>query len=87
MFQLRSFSIGDRLRSDLQKVWGVNIQIRRSDLYCFRYFGLETDPARVKEHSDKLSLKLDAYEAILKKQKYLGGDVSVSVHEIHDTAN
>lgn len=39
---------------------------------------METDDVRAKEHIDKLNGKLDAYEAILKKQKYLGGDVSVT---------
>jgi hypothetical protein len=38
--------------------------------------GQETDERRVKEHTDKLSMKLDGYEAILSKQKYLAGDVS-----------
>lgn len=37
---------------------------------------MEPDEARAKEHLEKLSGKLDAYEAILSKQKYLAGDVS-----------
>ncbi|KIM79325.1 hypothetical protein PILCRDRAFT_564483 [Piloderma croceum F 1598] len=38
------------------------------------YLGLETDQVRAKEHIDKLNGKLDAYEAMLLKHKYLGGD-------------
>lgn len=41
-----------------------------------RLFGSERNDARAKEPLEKLSGKLDAYEAILSKQKYLAGDVS-----------
>lgn len=54
----------------------VRIQITLT-LSFSSYLGLETDKVRAKEHIDKLDGKLDAYEAILIKQKYLGGDVSV----------
>jgi hypothetical protein len=43
--------------------------------------GLKTDEARTQEHIEKLNGKLDAYEAILSKQKYLAGNVSASAHE------
>jgi glutathionyl-hydroquinone reductase len=39
------------------------------------------DEARTKEHIEKLNKKLDAYEAILAKHKYLAGDVSARVCE------
>jgi len=38
------------------------------------HVGLKTDEARTLEHIEKLNGKLDAYEAILSKQKYLAGD-------------
>ena len=38
--------------------------------------GLSTNEARVKELTDTLYVKLDAYEEILSKRKYLAGDVS-----------
>ncbi|KAF9448596.1 glutathione S-transferase [Macrolepiota fuliginosa MF-IS2] len=36
--------------------------------------GLQTDPAKVKEYTEKLADKLKAYDQILAKQKYLAGD-------------
>jgi hypothetical protein len=48
----------------------------------FRFRGLEADEARVKEHTEKFGMKLDGYEAILSKQKYLAGDVSPSACEL-----
>jgi len=39
-----------------------------------KFRGLDTDEERAKEHLEKLSGKLDAYEVILSKQKYLAGD-------------
>jgi len=38
------------------------------------YGGGQTDEALVKKHIDTLNIKLDAYEKILSKQKYLGGN-------------
>jgi glutathione S-transferase len=40
-----------------------------------RYFGQTTNEERVKELTSQLEAKLDGYEAILRKQKYLAGDV------------
>ena len=48
----------------------------------FRYRGLVPDEARVKEHAAKLDMKLNGYEAILSKQKYLAGEVRISFCEI-----
>jgi glutathione S-transferase len=45
-------------------------------LWVLSHVGLKTDEARTLEHIEKLNGKLDAYEAILSKQKYLAGDVS-----------
>lgn len=46
-------------------------------MWCSRqYRNLEPDEKVVKEQVEKLSAKLDAYEVILSKQKYLGGEVS-----------
>ena len=41
-----------------------------------RWRGLQTDEVRVKVLSDMLAQRLDGYERILSKQKYLAGDVS-----------
>jgi len=38
------------------------------------YRGVEPDEALIQQHIEKLNGKLDAYEAILSKQKYLAGD-------------
>ncbi|KXN81864.1 Glutathione S-transferase 3 [Leucoagaricus sp. SymC.cos] len=40
-----------------------------------KYFGLETDANTVAESKSRLYAKLDAYEMILSKQKYIAGDV------------
>lgn len=40
-----------------------------------RFFGGKTDEAQVKSLHEQLKTKLDVYEVILSKQKYLGGDV------------
>ena len=40
-----------------------------------RLRGLKTDEARVTEEIEKLDEKLDGYERILSKQKYIAGDV------------
>lgn len=47
--------------------------------------GVEPDAKVVAENVEKLAAKLDGYEAILKKQKYLAGDVSFSV--IHSSGS
>ena len=39
------------------------------------YFGKEINEAAAAELISKLDAKLDGYEAILSKQKYLAGDV------------
>jgi len=39
-----------------------------------KYYGQETDPARVKELVEKFDAKLEGYEAILKEQKYIAGN-------------
>ena len=39
-----------------------------------RYGGGQTDEVAVKKHIDTLNGKLDTYEKILGKQKYLGGN-------------
>ena len=43
-----------------------------------RYFGSAPDEEAVARHLSNLESKLDAYEVILAKQKYLAGDVSYS---------
>jgi glutathione S-transferase len=40
---------------------------------------LEPDEALVKEHLEKIDSKLDVYEQILSKQKYIAGDVRPQV--------
>jgi len=42
----------------------------------WRHRGLEPDEALVNEHLQKISSKLDVYEQILSKQKYIAADVS-----------
>jgi glutathione S-transferase len=49
------------------------------------YLGLKTDEARTQEHIEKLNGKLDAYEAILSKQKYLAGDEITMADLFHMT--
>ena len=51
-----------------------------------KYYGAETDEKRVEELVGQLEGKLDGYEAILNKQKYLAGNVRTfsSKHEIVD---
>jgi glutathione S-transferase len=39
--------------------------------------GMETNKANVEENLKTLSAKLDVYEAILGKQKYLAGNVRI----------
>lgn len=41
----------------------------------FRYQGLKTDENRASEHIKNLEEKLDVYDVILSKQRYLAGDV------------
>ena len=43
-----------------------------------QYRGLATDEERVKDLVPQLEAKLDGYETILSKQKYLAGDVRFS---------
>ena len=49
----------------------------KNSLCLTRYYGGETDPAAVESHTATLQKKLDAYEKILSKRKYLAGDVNV----------
>ena len=44
-----------------------------------RRIGLTVDENIVERHATTLDAKLDGYEAILSRQKYLAGDVSVRV--------
>lgn len=44
--------------------------------FDLRYRGLKTDDARLAEHLKTLEAKLDVYDVILSKQKYVAGDVS-----------
>ena len=39
--------------------------------------GLETDQKAVDNHLATLTAKLQGYEAVLAKQKYIGGDVRI----------
>ena len=39
-----------------------------------RFRGLPADEVQVKKHVDTLSAKLDVYEQILSKQKYIAGE-------------
>ena len=41
-----------------------------------RMHGVATNEANLQKHLTALNAKLDAYEVILGKSKYLGGDVS-----------
>ena len=63
-------------KCDIFYLWQYDVWGRLTRSLFSRYLGLQTDEARAKEHLDKLNTKLDAYEAILTKQKYLGGNVS-----------
>jgi len=40
-----------------------------------RYRGLETDPVVLAKHLENLSGKMEVYDQILSRQKYLAGDV------------
>ena len=42
--------------------------------FGFRHFGLTTNKERFDELNGTLERKLDVYDKILSKQKYLGGD-------------
>lgn len=42
---------------------------------CGRLRGLQPDEAVFKQHVAALEEKLDAYEVLLARQKYIGGDV------------
>jgi hypothetical protein len=53
----------------------VENPIWRLTVTMFSYYGKKTDEALVEEYTKKLSMKLDGYEAILSKQKYLAGEV------------
>jgi glutathione S-transferase len=44
-----------------------------------RMYGLEPDLVEFEKQIDLLDKKLDVYDAILSKQKYLAGDVSLSL--------
>ena len=45
-----------------------------------QFYGLKTDEARYDRVIADLSKKLDVYDKILAKQKYLAGDVSGRIH-------
>jgi glutathione S-transferase len=44
-----------------------------------RYYGLETDQAVLDQHVKDLSVKLEVYDQILSKQRYLAGDVRTCI--------
>lgn len=46
----------------------------RFELVAKKIIGLKTDEARVAELTNTLASKLDVYEGILSKQKYVAGD-------------
>ena len=48
-----------------------------------RFRNLAPDEAQVKKHVDTLSTKLDVYEQILSKQKYIAGDQITLVDLFH----
>ena len=50
-----------------------------------RYRGLEPDQAVLEGHLRELGAKMDVYDKILSKQKYLGGDVHTSYIIPHTT--
>ncbi|GAB4829796.1 hypothetical protein Ancab_019449 [Ancistrocladus abbreviatus] len=52
------------------------------ELVYKKMFGLETDPAAVREHETTLAKVLDIYEARLAHSKYLAGD-SFSLADLH----
>ena len=47
-----------------------------------QYSGQTTNEERVKELTSQFETKLDGYEAILRKQKYLAGDVRALIQNI-----
>jgi glutathione S-transferase len=48
-----------------------------------RYHGLETDQAVLDRHVKDLSVKLEVYDQILSKQRYLAGDVRTYIfHQV-----
>lgn len=47
-----------------------------TNLLSLRFSGLKTDEARLAELMKTLDEKLDVYNVILGKQKYVAGDVS-----------
>ena len=52
------------------------------ELVYKKMFGMESDPAAVKEHETKLATVLDVYEVRLSKHKYLAGD-SFTLADLH----
>lgn len=54
--------------------------------HVLRMRGAKGDEARAAEHKKTLEAKLQAYEVILSKQKYLAGDVSHSLSPISEQA-
>lgn len=48
-------------------------------IYSARYRGLTSDKAVFDKHIADLNVKLDAYDKILSKQKYIAGDVRPSL--------
>lgn len=56
----------------------AEIQLVNIILSSSSFRGLTPDQAIVDEHMAALASKLDGYEAVLSKQKYLAGDVSGS---------
>lgn len=67
-------------------MFGNSTQFSSELNYSRRFRGQETDEVRAKEHLDKLEGKLDAYEAILGKQKYISGEVCTRNRSVSLTA-
>ncbi len=70
-----SYAIGEVIF----KPWVFPIMDHSKDIPSglLRSHGLQTDTKKVEELTKNLSAKLDVYETILSKQKYLAGEVSV----------
>jgi hypothetical protein len=54
-------------------------------LTCIYRRGLEPDLANVEKHATILASRLDVYEKILSKQKYLAGDILTIADTFHLT--
>ena len=55
----------------------VNSQVMKLHTILLSHYGAEPDEQAVERYIANLEAKLDGYEAILGKQRFLAGDVSV----------